>query len=161
MLVCSLISLDVYRGLKGIVHPKMKMSVIIYSPSSCSKPEWISFFCWTQEKKFWRIRVTKQLMDPIDIKINKNTMEVNGVHQLLGYWQITCFVFSRRRKFIHVWNKLRVSRWWQTFYFEVNYPFNVDKKHIVTRGCEGTATILYKHSKSSEIIMMDLSSECY
>jgi len=25
--------------------PKNKNSVIIYSPSSCSKPVWISFFC--------------------------------------------------------------------------------------------------------------------
>jgi len=26
---------------KGIVHPKI-LSVIIYSPSSCSKPVWVS-----------------------------------------------------------------------------------------------------------------------
>jgi len=41
-------------ALKGIVHP-----FIIYSPS---KPIWISFFCWTQKKIFWRIWFTKQLM---------------------------------------------------------------------------------------------------
>jgi len=33
---------------KGIV-PKNVNSVIIYSPPRCSKPEGISFFCWTQK----------------------------------------------------------------------------------------------------------------
>jgi len=45
----------------GIVHP---INVIIYSPSICFKPVWISFFCWTQKKISWRTSVTKQLMDP-------------------------------------------------------------------------------------------------
>ncbi len=36
--------------------------VIIYSPSCCSKPVWVSFFCWTQNMIFWRMLVTKQLM---------------------------------------------------------------------------------------------------
>jgi len=36
--------------LKGILHPKIENSVIIYSPSS-----WVSFFCWTQRKIFWRM----------------------------------------------------------------------------------------------------------
>jgi len=36
-------------GHKGIVTlAKNKNSVIIYSPSVCSKPVWISLFCWTQ-----------------------------------------------------------------------------------------------------------------
>jgi len=50
--------------LKGIVHPKMK-NISIYSPSSFSKPAWVSFFFWTQKKIFWRMWVTKQLMDPL------------------------------------------------------------------------------------------------
>ncbi len=33
-------------------------------------------------------------------------------------------MFGRTKKFIHVWNYLRVSRWWQNFLFWVNYPFN-------------------------------------
>ncbi len=32
---------------KGIVHPPKKIFVIIYSPSCCSKPVWISLLCWT------------------------------------------------------------------------------------------------------------------
>ncbi len=41
-------------------------SAIIYSPSSCSKPVWISLFCWTQKKIFWRMLVTKQLLVATD-----------------------------------------------------------------------------------------------
>ncbi len=37
-------------GFKGTVHPKSNsISVIIYSPSSCSKLVWVSFFCWTEK----------------------------------------------------------------------------------------------------------------
>jgi len=32
---------------------------------NCSIPVWISFFCWTQKKKLWRMWVTEQLTDPI------------------------------------------------------------------------------------------------
>ncbi len=53
--------------LKGIDHPKIQMNcVIIYSQSSCSKPAWDSFFCWTQKKIFWRMVVTKKLPVAID-----------------------------------------------------------------------------------------------
>ncbi len=54
-------------AIKRIIHPKMKI-VIIYSPSSCSKP-FMSFFliCWAQKKIFWRIWVTKQLTVAIGI----------------------------------------------------------------------------------------------
>jgi len=56
--------------LKWIVHLK-----IIYSPSSCFKPAWVSFFCQTQKKIFWKMLETKQLMD--------HTMEVSGSPQSL------------------------------------------------------------------------------
>ncbi len=46
--------------LKGTVHPKNENSVI-YSP--CSKPERVFSSCWTPEKIFWRMLVTKQLID--------------------------------------------------------------------------------------------------
>jgi len=36
--------------------------VIIYSPSSCFKPEWVSVFSITQKKILWRMSVIKQLM---------------------------------------------------------------------------------------------------
>ncbi len=51
--------------------------VIIYSPSSCSKP-FMSFFliCWAQKKIFWRIWVTKQLTVAIGIH------DIFGLHGL-------------------------------------------------------------------------------
>jgi len=36
-----------------LTPPKNENSVIIYSHSSCCKPVWVSFFCWTQRKIFW------------------------------------------------------------------------------------------------------------
>jgi len=36
------------KEFKGIVHSKMKM----YPTLSCSKPVWMSFFCWTQIRYF-------------------------------------------------------------------------------------------------------------
>ncbi len=73
---------------KGKVHPKMK--IVIFSPSICSKPVWISFSCWMQKKIFWRMFVTKQLTVAIDFHSMKKS---------------TYFVFSRRKKLIQVWNK--------------------------------------------------------
>jgi len=37
------------------IAPNDVNSVIIYVSSSCSKPEWVSFFCWTQKKILWRM----------------------------------------------------------------------------------------------------------
>ncbi len=45
--------------------PKNKNSVIIYSPSSSSKPVWISLFCRTQRKIFWRKFVTRTWRTPM------------------------------------------------------------------------------------------------
>ncbi len=33
------------------------------------------------------------------------------------FFKISTFVFNRRNKFIQVWNKWRVSKWWQYFNF--------------------------------------------
>ncbi len=113
--------------LKGIVdeHLKNEHSVIIYSPS-ISKPVWIS----------------KE-----DILKNVGNRAVLGHHWLpyiyiyiyifyygcqwcpktawlQTFFKISSFVFGRTKKFIQVWNYLRVSKWWQNFHFWVNYPFN-------------------------------------
>ncbi len=45
---------------------KNENSVIIYSLSRFSKPIWISFFRSKQNKLFWRMLLTKQLMVAID-----------------------------------------------------------------------------------------------
>ncbi len=59
--------------------PKKDNCVIIYSPLGYSKPAWVSFFCWTQKKIFWRIWITKQLMVLFFFhSMEINTMEVKG-----------------------------------------------------------------------------------
>ncbi len=43
---------------------------------------------------------------------------------LQTFFKISSFVFGRTKKFIHVRNYLRVSKWWQNLNILVNYPFN-------------------------------------
>jgi len=60
---CALIALSyilkkhrlLFYTLQG--SPKKGISVIIYSISGCSKPIWVSLFCWTLKKTFWRMFV--------------------------------------------------------------------------------------------------------
>ncbi len=113
---------------KGIVHPKMKNSVIIYSPSSSSKPVWIYLFCWTQRKIFWRMWETEQFWGTIDFHSifffsYYGSQWCPKTAWLQTFFKISSFVFGRTKKFIQVWNYLRVSKWWQNFNFWVNYPF--------------------------------------
>ncbi len=71
--------------LKGS-SPKNENSVIIYSPSSRSKPVWMCLFCWTQTKIFWRMWETEQFWGTIDFhSIFLPTMEVNGAPKQPGY----------------------------------------------------------------------------
>jgi len=48
---------------KGLVHFKMK--ILSFTHPQVVSILWISFFCWTQKKIFWRMSVTKLLMGPI------------------------------------------------------------------------------------------------
>jgi len=58
----------------------------------------------------------------------KNTMEINGCHQLSGYLHSSKYIilFDGRKKLIQVWNnmRLRMNKWWQNLDFCVKYPFN-------------------------------------
>ncbi len=51
--------------------PKNECSVIIYSPPSSSKPVWMSLFCWTQWKIFWRKFVIRLFWGTIDFHSRK------------------------------------------------------------------------------------------
>jgi len=103
-------------------------SVIFYSPSSCFKPLWICFFCWTQRKIFWRMPVTKQLIDPIDFNsifflLWKSMGSINRL--ITNILQNIFLCLQQKKKIIQVWNNLRVSKWWPNFHFEVNYSFKM------------------------------------
>ncbi len=69
--------------------------------------------------------VIKQFTLSIYIEsISFPTMEVNEDQQLFGSSKCL-FLFKLREKCIglHVWNNMRVSKWWQHFQFWVNYNF--------------------------------------
>ncbi len=80
----------------------LENSVIIYSPSSSSKPVWMYLFCWTQRKIFWRMWETEQVWGTIDFH-SIFSMEVNGAPKtawLQTFFKISCFVFSRTKTFL-------------------------------------------------------------
>ncbi len=52
----------------------------------------------------------------------KHTMEVNGAPELVPtFFRISCFVFSRTKTFIQLWNYTRVSKGLLNFHFWVNH----------------------------------------
>ncbi len=55
------------------------------------------------------------------LKMEKNTMKVNG------YKQLSCYEHSSSKKivfvFIRIWNNTRASKLWQNFHFWVNHGF--------------------------------------
>ncbi len=91
--------------LKGVVHPKMN---IIYSFFSNSKPARISIFCWTQKKTFLRMSM------PLTFIVLKK----------ITCFQVSSFVFNKRKKVKQVWDNLRMSKWWQYTHFGWTIPLN-------------------------------------
>ncbi len=87
-------------------------------------------FCWTQRKIFWRMWETEQFWGTIDfhsiIFSCYGSQWCPKTAWLQTFFKICSFVFSRTKKFIQVWNNLRVSKWWQNFHFWVYCLF---KKH--------------------------------
>ncbi len=85
-------------------------------------------FCWTQRKIFWRMWETEQFRGTIDFHSiffsYYGSQWCPKTAWLQTFFKIFSFVFGRTKKFIQVWNYLRVSKWWQNFHFWVNYPFN-------------------------------------
>jgi len=49
LFVCTESTFDLLHLPNDLSHN----SVIIYSPSSCFKPVWISFFCWTHKGRYF------------------------------------------------------------------------------------------------------------
>ncbi len=94
--------------------PKNDNSVIIYSPSSSSKPVWIFLFCWTQRKIFWTF-ITKLSWGTIDFHSRKSMVPQN-----------CCVAHNLQNIFLCVQqNKYIVSKWWLNCHFWVNYPFKL------------------------------------
>ncbi len=127
MLVWDIKKIKCSRRLETQSSSKNVNSVIIYiiySPSSSSKPVWMSLFCQTQI--FWRKFVTRLFWGTIDF--HRKTKYYGNqwcprTALFPTFFRISSFVFSRTNTFIQVSNYLRVSKWWQNFHFWVNYPF--------------------------------------
>ncbi len=107
----------------------MKILSSFTHPQVVHKPVWMSLFCWTQRKIFWRMWETEQFWGTIDF--HSIFFSYNGSQRcpkttlLQTFFKISSSVFGRTKKCIQVWNYMRVSKWWQHFNFWVNYPFNI------------------------------------
>ncbi len=112
------------RTVKGIVHPKMKILSFTHPQVV---PNLYECLCSAEHKGGYSEECGKQSSSGAQltsIVLFFPTMEVNGALKQPGYklFKISSFVFGRTKKFIQVWNYLRVSKW-QNFHFWVNYPF--------------------------------------
>ncbi len=98
---------------------------VIYSPSSCSEPVWVSFFCWARMKIFWRMLENKQLQVAIDLQsIFFHIMEVNGYLQL--------FVFQHSSKYLNLCSTEKKKR---IFMFsEIPHEGSRDEISVVSVG---------------------------
>ncbi len=117
----TLDSQDLSLRLKGTVHPKMKIL------SSFTHPQVVPnlyecLFCWTQRKIFWRMWETLQFWIIVFFFFYYGSQWCPKTAWLQTFFKISSFVF-RTKKFIQVWNYLRVSKWWQNFHFWVYCPF--------------------------------------
>ncbi len=56
----------------------------------------------------------------------KSMMPQNSL--VTNFLQNIFLCVQQTKKFIQVWNYLRVSKWWQHFHFWVNYPFKIHKQ---------------------------------
>ncbi len=77
---------------------------------------------------FWRMQVYKQLMVVIYFHSmeKKKYFRSQGLPSTLwlpAFFQISSCVFKRRKKLVHVWNNMRLSKWWQHLNFWVDNPF--------------------------------------
>ncbi len=120
-------TLDHKTSLKGIVHPKMKILSSFTHPQVV--PNFYEFLCSAEHKGrfFWRKFVIRLFWGTIDFHSRKKNYYGSQwcprTALFPTFFRISSFVFSRTKKFIKVWNYLRMSKWWQNFHFWVNYPF--------------------------------------
>ncbi len=84
------------------------------------KSVWMSLFCWTQRKIFWRMWETEPFWAPLTSIVFISYYGNQWCPKtacLQTFFKISSFVFIRTNKFIQVWNYLRVSKRWQIFFF--------------------------------------------
>ncbi len=92
--------------------PKNENSVIIYSPSSSSKPVWMSLFCRTQRKIFWRKFVTRLFWGTIDFHSRKKILWKSMVPQNCSVSHILQNIFLCVQQNKHIHATIRKSGIW-------------------------------------------------
>ncbi len=115
------------KCLKGIVHPKMKILSSFTHPQVV--PNLYECLCSAEHKGRYSEECGKQSssgapLNSIVFFSSYGSQWCPKTAWLQTFFKISSFVFGRAKKFIQGWNYLRVSKWWQNFYFWVNYPFN-------------------------------------
>ncbi len=124
--LASYLSVGETSSLKGIVHPKMKILSSFTHPQVV--PNLYECLCSAEHKGRYSEECEKQSSSGAPLTsivflflLWKSMVPQNSL--VTNFLQISSFVFGRTKKFIQVWNYLRVSKWWQNFHFWVNYPF--------------------------------------
>ncbi len=122
-------------ALKGIVHPKIKIL------SSFTHPQVVTNLyecvCSVEHKGRYSEDCGKQssfgaplTSIVIFFLLWKSMVPQNSL--ITNFLKIYSFVFSRTKTFKQVLNYLRVSKWWQNFYFWVNYPFKPRPERLLS-----------------------------
>ncbi len=91
-----------------------KNNSVISSPSCCSKPVSLSFFCGTREKKSGWTLGSQTTLDPFEFHC---TPKNKGISQNIY------LLVHKRKKDIQVWKQMRVNDD-RIFILGVNYTFN-------------------------------------
>ncbi len=127
----------------------------------------MSLFCRTQRKIFWRMWETEQFWGTIDFHSiffsyygSQWCPKTAWLQQT--FFKISSFVFGRTKKFIQLWNYLRVSKWWENLHFWVNYPFkSVNTEYLLntlfSKRLNWVKTMLQKISISNNLCSIKLS----
>ncbi len=125
---------------KGIVHPKMKILSSFTHPQVV--PNLFECLCSAEHKGRYPEECGKQSRSGAPLTSIVFFFSYYGSQWcpktawLQTFFKISSFVFGRTKKFIQVWNYLRVSKWWQNFHFWVNYPLNSVLIHFRMLQCE-------------------------
>ncbi len=109
-------------SLKGIVHPKITIVSSFTHPRVV--PNLYECLCSAEHKGRYSEECGKQSKSGAPYLFSYyGSQWCPKTAWLQTFFKISFFVIGRTKKFIQVWNYLRVSKWWQHFHFWVNYPF--------------------------------------
>ncbi len=121
----------------GIVHPKMKILSSFTHPQVV--PTLYECVCSAEHKGRYSEECGKQSISgaPLTSIVffsYYGSQWCTKTARLQTFFKISSFVYGRTKKFIQVWNHLRVRKWWQNFHFWVNYPFKARRDTAAVTG---------------------------